>query len=71
MYKNGEDYESDDEEDLEGFEFEGGEDELEQLKAQLTDEQLEELKQKGITPEEYLLGLGDSIEGDEEEGENE
>lgn len=56
--KNGDEYESDDEDyDEELFLGEGGEDEMEQLKAQLTEEQLEELKKQGITPEEYIAGM--------------
>ena len=51
--------------------MEGGEDEIEQLKAQLTDKQLEELKKRGITPEEYLIGIGDELNDYGEEGEEE
>lgn len=35
----------------------------------MSDEQLEELKKRGITPEEYILGMGDDL--DDEEGEEE
>ena len=72
VYANGEDYESEDDEDGFDDDFEeGGEEELEALKAQLTDEQLEELKKRGITPEEYLMGVGDDLHDFGEEGEEE
>lgn len=73
MHKSGEEYESDDDEyDDEGLLFgEGGEEEIEQLKAQLSEEQLDELKKRGITPEEYILGMGDDLFDEEGEEENE
>ena len=44
---------------------------MEQLKAQLTEEQLEELKKQGITPEEYIAGMVQDLEyGEEGEEEN-
>ena len=70
VYKNGDEYESEDEDDFEDG-FEGGEEELEALKSQLTEEQLEELKKQGITPEQYLMGIGDDLFEYGEEGEEE
>ena len=69
VHKNGEEYESADDDygDEEGeFELEN----LEQLKAQMTEEQKEELKKLGITPEEYLMGYGADF-GEDEGGEEE
>lgn len=65
-YKDGGEYESygdEDDDDLLGLE-EGGEDELEVLGKQLSDEQLAKLKEQGITLEEYLNGAGEDLEDD-------
>jgi hypothetical protein len=64
MYKDGREYESYGDED--DFLFgEGGEEEdLELLKAQLTEEQKAKLEAQGISIEDYLNGAGEDLEDD-------
>jgi len=68
IYKDGKEYESlddDEEEFMDGFE--GGEDELEELRGQLSDKMKAKLEEKGISLEEYLMGMGEDLEEEEEE----
>jgi len=63
--KEGEDYFSQDDSDGEGFEFEEGEDEMDEqvamLEAKLTDEQKKQLADAGVTLEQYLHGEGPEL----------
>ena len=66
QYKDGKDYESYGDEDdlLDGAE--AGEEEIEMLRQQLSEEQLNKLKEQGITLEQYLNGAGEELEGFED-----